>query len=58
MEIELFKTELSFHFILRTKTSVKHISGDPDQVASQKSADLYLHCFQKRINLGFSTVKG
>ena len=31
---------------------------DPDQLASEKQADLDLHCFQNRISSGFSMEKG
>ena len=32
-------------------------SVDPDQLASEKPADLALHCFQNRIYLGFSIAR-
>ena len=32
-------------------------SADPDQLASEKPADLDLYCFQNRIYLGFNMVR-
>ena len=36
-------------------TSIIENSVDPDQLTSQKQADLNLHCFQNRINPGLAS---
>ena len=45
---------------VKRNTSYKGVkkSVDPDQLASEKPADLYLHCFQSRIyRSGFIMVR-
>ena len=49
----------NFHPINPQDSSIEHVfiswvenSKDPDQLASQKTADLDLQCFEKGINLG------
>ena len=49
----LFNQLAGFH-LLTCFTSTAESSVDPDQLASQKPADLYLHCFQNKTYPGYT----